>query len=162
MSTYSNYDTGLRPGIGYGKDTFHNNLFIISQIASFAGVVLLAVWTFGFSKVTKEVDNGTRVETTNEALGIGGLASAIIGTLFSVGTVVYSHKKSNEDLGGGKEETGHLFFLNFQHVLTYSALLTMTIVFGTFMLAGTDNIPVSYRRDILIFTLLTLVCPFAG
>jgi uncharacterized membrane protein len=136
--------------------SIYGNIFWFGVLASVSGLGLSGYWTFDKSKTTTEINNQVRIVDEDSYLMIAGIVLTFLGSLFCLGSVYYSHE-GRQNYTDKKHSTSSLLFLHFQHILTFSALLGLLIIFANFSQAPTQNIPKVYVQEIFIFTLITFI-----
>ena len=136
--------------------SIYSNIFWFGMLASLSGLGLSGYWVFDKSKTTKEVDTQVRIVDEDPYLMLSGAVLTFLGSLFCLGSVYYSHE-GKQGYTDKKHSTSSLLFLHFQHILTFSALLGLLIIFANFSQAPTQNIPKVYVQEIFTFTLITFI-----
>ena len=146
-------------GPGYGKNTSYNTITIIFWLLSVIGLGISAYWIFNKSKTTEDIDKAIKIENTDENLILTGSILTAIGAVVVFGIIVVNHKDGAKALGidSSKDNTLQYMFLYLQHILSFSVGLALTIIYGNFVSAPTDNFPKTYLEEILVFSSIALI-----
>ena len=133
-----------------------NSFVELSIFVSVVGLGISGYWIFNDSKTTKDIDDKIKIVNTDNNLIIIGAVLTALGAAAAITTITLSHKKSHKNSLFGTESTFKNIFLYFQHVLSLSCLLALSILYGTFSSAPQDSIPKVYLHETLIISSISL------